>query len=84
LTCKAVGTCQLLRTYLIQSDWSKVLPAARQHIDFLTKFINQENIDIEPYLKDSLNILSQPLLYIQDDPVENRFLINRIGNIFIK
>jgi len=79
---KAVGTCQLLRTYLIQSDWDNVLITSRQHINFLTKLTNQSKIDIEPYLQDSLNILSQPLLYVQDNPVENRFLINKIGDIF--
>jgi len=81
-TCKAVGNCQLLRTYLFQSDWSNVLVAARQHIDFLADLSNQENFYIESYLKDSLIVLPQLLLYIQDNLVENRILINKVGNIF--
>jgi len=66
---------------LNKGDWHDVLNTVTQY-EQLIKKLDKDEIISEQYIIDSLILLSQPLLYIQDKPEHNRAIINKIADIF--
>ncbi|PZV24442.1 MAG: O-linked N-acetylglucosamine transferase, SPINDLY family protein [Snowella sp.] len=82
LTEKLFGSAQLVATLLKSSNWQEVLIATDQYFQYLLEFqfyaIETEQI----FIQNSFILTNQPLLYLQDNPQQNRQLANYISKIF--
>lgn len=79
---KAFGSYQLVYTSMLQGDWTRSIDLAQNHRKILEQLIDEQPGKMDDFIKDSFIIISQPLLYLDDLPKENRFLINHIGTLF--
>jgi predicted O-linked N-acetylglucosamine transferase (SPINDLY family) len=81
---KAFGSYQLLYLTMLTADWLEVIPLAKNHQILLQQMATEQPEIPEQFIRDSFIIISQPLLYIDDKPRENRSIINQISALFQK
>jgi len=81
---KAFGNHKLIYIYMLRTDWLKVIPLMQRHKQLIKTMSQEEDQLVENYLGDSLIILAQSLLYLEDNPQENRPLQNYISQLFYK
>ena len=79
---KIFGIFYQLRAYLIKSDWDSIIEIKADYIELLTEFSQQSKIDESSLPESSITLFSQLLLYLQDNPKENRYFANRTGQLF--
>jgi predicted O-linked N-acetylglucosamine transferase (SPINDLY family) len=82
LGMRIFGNYQLIYTYVKSQEWDKLGAVFAEQKQCLNQFIKQpEEIKIN-FIRQSWLLINQPLLYIQDNPQENRYFINHISKSF--
>ena len=84
LPTKLFGNSRLLYTLIISGYWQKIDLIANRHRKFLQEIIDRQTDEIEPIVKSVLITFALPLLYLQDNPAENRWFQNQISLLFHK
>ena len=84
LPTKLFGNYRLLYTLIISGNWQEVELVANRHRKLLQEIIDRQTDEIEPIVKDALISFALPWLYLQDNPVENRWFQNQISLLFYK
>ena len=84
LPTKLFGNYRLLYTLIISGNWQEVELIANRHRKLLQEIIERQTDKIEPLVKDALISFTLPYLYLQDNPVENRWFQNQISLLFYK
>lgn len=79
---KIFGNFQLISLYLKQADWLQVQKLASSHKKLIEEMARIQPEVKEGYLKESFILVAQPLLYLEDNPQENRPLQNKISRLF--
>ncbi len=80
LSTKIFGTNQLLYLYLKHCNWQNALSLYKSYLGDLNDLT--ENDHIEKFIIATLPVQINPLLYIQDKPQINRYLLNKISHRF--
>ncbi|MBD2395644.1 O-linked N-acetylglucosamine transferase, SPINDLY family protein [Cyanobacterium aponinum FACHB-4101] len=78
---KIFASYYLLHLVLTKGDWLNYQEIAQQHQNLLTQIETDISI-FPPYTRDSLVLVTQPLLYVKDNPREKRPIINHISSLF--
>jgi predicted O-linked N-acetylglucosamine transferase (SPINDLY family) len=75
---------QRLFVSIRRSDWLSIRVFAQEYKNLLCQVAEQKSEIIENYIVRDIITSTTPLLYLQDCPGENRYLINKISQIFLK
>jgi predicted O-linked N-acetylglucosamine transferase (SPINDLY family) len=84
LSLKLYGNYLQLLLGLRRSNWLELEPIVQRHQTLLRELIEEQPEKIEPVVSDSLVMVPNPLVYLQDNPAENHRLQNQISQIFQK
>jgi len=76
------GNFQLISLYLKQAHWLEVEKLASSHKKLIQEMAWDQPKVKEDYLQESFILVAQPLLYLEDNPKENRPLQNQISRLF--
>ncbi|ELR98803.1 O-linked N-acetylglucosamine transferase [Gloeocapsa sp. PCC 73106] len=79
---KVYASYLLLHIIIRQANWSRVMDLAEGHKQLIKDMTSEKPLLVPRYLKDYFIVLAQPLLYIEDNPKENRSLFNEIGRLY--
>ncbi len=71
-----------LNLCLTMSDWNNVGVIYDEYKHLLLKMIEENPIIEDEFVRDCFLVITQPILYIQDNQSENRHLINHFAKIF--
>ena len=81
---KAFGSYQLIYLRMVGADWLEAISLSKKHEYLLTQLANEQPDYMEDFIRDSLMVISQPLLYIYDNPQKHRWIFNQLGKLFQK
>jgi len=79
---KIMGSYQILYVHISRSDWVRVLEVAENHKNLIIKMASQPVELMEYYIGDIFISSSIFLLYLEDNPEENRPLQNYVAKVF--
>lgn len=82
LALKVYASYLLIHVQMMRSDWTAVMELADEHKRLVKSLILEQDVVIPPFLNAELIIVVYSFFYIQDNPGENRFLINSISRLF--
>ena len=72
----------LLHVLIIRADWPRVMSLAQEHKELIKSLTREKPLVIPNFLTTDFIIVNYNLLYIEDNPAENRPLINEISRLF--
>ena len=84
LPIKLFGNYRILYTLISSGNWQKVELTANRHRKLLQETIERQPTEMEPMVESALISLTLTLLYLQDNPAENRWFQNQISLLFYK
>ena len=79
---KVYASYLLIHLEIIRADWTAVMNLAVKHKELLRDLATEKPLVVPNFLAIEFMIVPYPLFYIQDNPVENRALINEISRLF--
>ena len=82
LPLKVFGNYQILYVYMLKAAWLDLDAIAERHKTLLLEMIHAQSIVSESFISDSFIVATQPLLYLQDQPQKNRWIINQVSHLF--
>ncbi|WP_013322983.1 hypothetical protein [Gloeothece verrucosa] len=79
---KLYNNYKILSILLQTGAWLEIDDIAQRHKQLLRDFIQTQPKSLEPLVSDFLQNITMPLFYLEDNPSENRSLINKISQLF--
>lgn len=84
LVSQIFGMYQQLYIQMMLANWTKVLEYKEVYQELLSRITQIQPLTMYRFLTQDFIPIGQPLLYIEDNPRQNRPLINAIGTLFQK
>jgi len=79
---QAFGYCKVVQSLITRGEWLKVQEILPLYIASLQKMITLSPTSINPILRESVQSLAGPLMYLQDNPAVHRFFQNQLSHLF--
>ncbi len=79
---KVLGSYFILHSTLTEGNWTNFSEMAQRHQYLLTKLPTNAEQVVDKCIRESLIVVSQPLLYLKDKPREKRLIINQVSALF--
>ncbi|KAB0242371.1 O-linked N-acetylglucosamine transferase, SPINDLY family protein [Microcystis aeruginosa EAWAG127a] len=64
------------------SKWSDIPSVCQEYKHLIKEFLEKKPQDIHPLVREALLTVMNPIFYYEDNPKENRPLLNQIGSFF--
>ena len=84
LAVKLYSKYQFIYAYLERCDWIEFQKLVEDYKQLLQTMATEQPAVSEQFIRESFLITLQPLLYIQDNPRENRYFLNHLAQLFQK
>ena len=79
---KAFGLRLLISNTITLGNWQEAKIMVDQYKKVLTELVHKKPDIQESFIRNSLSMISQALLYFDDQPKEKRFIINGVARLF--
>jgi predicted O-linked N-acetylglucosamine transferase (SPINDLY family) len=78
------SSCILLQVLMRAGNWQEIPEAAQEFKTLISNLIQSQSTQLSFYIIQFLIVHAGSFAYLQDDIVENRWLQNQVGNLFLK
>jgi predicted O-linked N-acetylglucosamine transferase (SPINDLY family) len=82
LSQKVFGNYQLIQSLMGAGAWNEVKAIAQRHQDLLREIIKEKPKELALFVRNSFICVTGSLLYLEDNPQQNRYFQNQIASLF--
>lgn len=79
---KIYGQSLKINALQLRGDWLKIVDSIEEFKASLARIVQLKELQVEPFIRDSLLGITSSLPYYQDDPAENRARQNTLAGLF--
>jgi predicted O-linked N-acetylglucosamine transferase (SPINDLY family) len=82
ISLKVFGSYLLIKLYLVRGAWLEIGAILERYKAQLKAMLEESPNGLNPLLRDSFLLLTQPLIYLEDNPAQNRPWQNQLSQLF--